>query len=165
MLTEHQIAASAAPITIDGTTYWLTPLNDLDFLELDRWVQAEYLAMARESCKDASEDDKRITMQAAMNQAFGLTWTSPQGAKIVATLPGFARIISQSLKKRHPEMSAERVHKILFNSANVERLREVFKAQNLDPFGRREQNPQSQQQSPQGNSRQRRKQRRKKRSI
>jgi len=115
MASGDQVAAAPVDIVIGGKTYRMSPLQDRDVAELDNWLRSRIIRMARDSlAADEPEDMKRITMEAAIRFAQGLTWISGEGAQVMDTIDGISRIVWQGVYHNHPEVSYEEVRRSMF---------------------------------------------------
>lgn len=131
---ERQAAtAASAPLTFaDGTTYQMSPLSDKDIAELDAWVQSRIICMARESLpKDATQSERDETLRIAMQTASSVTWMSGQGAKLLATVQGWTRLVWQTIKRNHPDVTEEELSAHMFSPENVREVNRVFTEQNV----------------------------------
>ncbi len=113
--------AASAPLTFaDGTEYQMSPLTDKDIAELDEWVQARSIRIARMSLSaEADAMERRETMSLAMSEASRLTWMAGEGAAVMATLPGMTRLVWQSVKKSHPDVTERMLAEKLFSPENL----------------------------------------------
>lgn len=99
----------------------VTRLTDVDISELDEWVQSRFVKLARASLgDDATQKERDETLRLAMHEAAGLTWMSGQGAKMMASVDGMARLVWQAARSRQPEIAFERIRALMFNPANVQ---------------------------------------------
>lgn len=131
---ERQAAtAASAPLTFaDGTTYQMSPLSDKDIAELDAWVQSRIICMARESLPEgATQSERDETLRVAMQTASSITWMSGQGAKLLATVPGWTRLVWQTIKRNHPDVTEEELSEHMFSPENIREVNRVFTEQNV----------------------------------
>jgi hypothetical protein len=118
----------------------MAPLTDADIAELDHWLQARIIRLARDSLPtDATEEDKRLTLEVALNQAAGMTWFSPTGARLMATVDGMARLTWQGIKTHHPDVTPDQIRALLLDPANIDEARVAFEQLNL-PSGQSKKN-------------------------
>lgn len=132
--TDRQAAtAASAPLTfVDGTVYQMSPLSDKDIAELDAWVQSRIICMARESLPvDATKIERDETLSIAIRIASSTTWMSGQGAKLLATVPGWTRLVWQTIKRNHPNVTEEELSEHMFSPENVREVNRVFTEQNV----------------------------------
>lgn len=127
MNTHAQITAAPMEVPLGGQLYRMSPLNDVDIAELDNWLKARVIRMARESLSpDADEADRRLTVESAIAYATTLTWMSGQGAKLMATLDGMAQIIWQSIKRHHPNVTPAEIRSKLLDPRSMEEAETAF---------------------------------------
>jgi hypothetical protein len=109
----------------------LSPLDDRDLSELDLWLQARFINMAREAAKGLPQDQREAEVTQAQITASSLTWMSGQGAKLMATVDGMARIVWQGAKHNHPDLSYEECRAKMFDPTNVEAANDLFAKLNV----------------------------------
>lgn len=127
MSNHATITAAPYPITLGGTTYRMKPLTDADIAELDQWLRARIIRTARESLPDdASEADRRLTMESAVAFATTVTWMSGHGAKLMATLEGMAQLVWQGCHHLQPAVTPEEIRAKLLDPRNLEEARLAF---------------------------------------
>lgn len=86
----------------------MSPITDNDLAELDRWVQAEFLRMTRESLPaDATSAQQERTERLAMAQASRIGFMSEFGQNIVGMTRGWARLLWVSIRPNHSEVSID----------------------------------------------------------
>jgi hypothetical protein len=113
-------------------------LKDTDIAELDEWVQARHIHIARKSldanCSQAERDE---TLRLAMLQAQDMTWMSGRGAKMIATPAGMARLVWQCVHRNHPGVTEEEIAGHMFDpnnidsAVNVDAANDAFKKLNV----------------------------------
>jgi len=121
--------ATAAPVEveIDGKKYWMSPLTERDYGELDRWVRARAVQMARDSLGDnPTVGEVRLTMDEAFRSALGMSCI--EEPRLLAGLEGFARIVWQQMRAKHPDVDYDQIV-IAFrkDSANVQRAHDAIR--------------------------------------
>ena len=102
--------ATAAPVEIEigGKRYWMTPLVDRDYGELDRWIRARTVAMARDSLSDRpTVGEVKLTMDEAFRSALGMSCL--EEPRLLAGAEGFARVVWQMLRAKHPNVAFETI--------------------------------------------------------
>ena len=109
----------------------MSPLTDRDISELDLWVQTRYIRMARAAAADIPQDQQEREIEVAQRTAAGLTAFSGSGANMIATVDGMARVVWQSIRARHHDVTEERIKKLLFNPDNLAEANARFKAANI----------------------------------
>jgi hypothetical protein len=136
-MSQSRLTAAASPLDLvdeDGkeVRYWLTPLEDIECSELDEYVQAHCIRIARMSLdKNTPQRERDETMRAATETAMSITWTSGVGARWMASVDGMATLLWVSAKKRHPEIKMEDLRKLMLSPENVALLRKKAEEINL----------------------------------
>lgn len=126
MLTTD-MTGSTMPLRLADKEFQMAPLSDLDIAELDQWLRARVFQIAIDSTpKDADEQTRRLIMESAQSVAVELTWMSPEGAKQMRTLDGMSRLIWQSIKERHPEITHADVRKMMMDPRTVDEAFSTF---------------------------------------
>lgn len=122
------VTAASFPIQLAGKEFHMSPLTDRDIDELDTWLQAQMVEIARASLKDdMSEREREEILGAAMREASRMTWLSGDGARKMRTLRGVSRVLWQSLRRRHPELSHDEVKSMLMDPATIAYVNTVFR--------------------------------------
>lgn len=110
----------------------ISALTDKDMTELDEWVRSEYIKNARLSLPaNASTEERNETLALAFNQAFGLTFISGLGARMMGTVDGVARLIWQGCLKAQPNITFEFVKSLMFDAKNVKASNDGWKNLNI----------------------------------
>lgn len=119
----------------DGTTYRFSPMSDKDIDELDMWVRAQFVRVARESLRgsDVSQIERDEIIRMAMREAMGLTFLWGPGAALMQTTAGLVRQAWQSIKKCHPEVTEDELRKQLLDPENINALKAITGEVNLPP--------------------------------
>jgi len=100
-----QITAAPSEIDFEGKTYRLTPLADQDFGEFQRWMQDNYIDLAKRNLDGLSEADRSSFLAHAYDEAAKLTLDSPETLRIMRTVDGAAKLLWLSLRREHPELT------------------------------------------------------------
>lgn len=132
------VTASPIPfsVTEDGkeVEYTASPLNDADIVELDHWLQEQFIARVRGSLpEDVSDDDYDRAMRLAYKEAAHLTFMSGQGATLMASVDGISRVLWHQLKKRSPKLTHEQVRKMCTNPVTAKKAAEAFQKLDMKP--------------------------------
>lgn len=107
--TRAEITAAPVGVSIGGKTYRISPLTDQDIGELDNYLRAKVVRIARESLpSNASEVDRQLTMRAAVNESLSISWLSHCSQEL-RTIGGMARWLWQLLHREHPDLTVEAV--------------------------------------------------------
>ena len=119
-------------IVLGGVTYRMRPLGDADISALDQWLKSRVIRIACESLpENASEADRRLTMESAISFASSVTWMSGHGAKMLATIDGMAQIVWQGVRYHHPEVTPEEIRSKLLDPQTLDDARQAFEAANF----------------------------------
>ncbi len=105
--------ATAAPaeVTLGGRAYRLSPLTDGDVGELDNWVRASTIRVARQSGRGLSEPEAQALMRQAFASAATQTWFGVLGRD--CSIDMLARLFWQLVKRHHPDASMEAVRQAI----------------------------------------------------
>lgn len=127
-----EVTAAAWPIHLGDREYALSPLSDQDSEELTNWLRASFIQMARDSLPpEATQAQRDETLGIAMREARALNWFSPEGAKVVKSIDGVSRVLWQSLKKRHPELTHKQVRALMTDPGTIDYVMTVWKEANV----------------------------------
>lgn len=124
---------AASPLTLGDREFRMSQLNDRDISELDEWVQDRIVAVAERSIMrqklTPSEVERRLAI--AYSAAAGATWMSGDGARMIATVDGIARLLWQSIHHNHPDVSYEDLRRLVYEERNsIPRIKAKFKHAN-----------------------------------
>lgn len=129
-----RVSGAAVPlILINGgeeVEFMMSPLSDKDLSELTDFVQEYYLRMARRSAKNETSEERDRIERIAQREAVTLTWTSGIGAKLIASVDGMARLVWQSVKKLHPDVSVTQLRAYMFSAENIREVNRLFRKAN-----------------------------------
>ena len=140
--TDPRLNGASSPIQLKHTDketgevrtieYRMRPLSDVDMTELDEWVRSTYIANARKSLgADCTQTEREETLSLAMTQAVGMSFLSGIGARMMGTVDGVARLVWQSIKAEHPDVTVEMVKGYMFDKANIAEGNRKWKELNL----------------------------------
>jgi len=104
----------------------MSPLTDNDMAELDHWLRVHVLRLVRESVSDAPDTEREAIMRTAMDHVLGLTWTSPEGARILTTLDGLARVLWQGIRHNHPTITVDEIRGAIVDPRTLEDAMDGF---------------------------------------
>lgn len=117
----------------DAEEFIVEPLSDVDISELDEWVRARIVKTARDSLDSTLSPAERIeTLEVAMRLAQGESMLSAQGARILGTVDGMARLMWQTIRHRHPNLELETLRGYMFDPRNVEAATVLFRELNSE---------------------------------
>lgn len=115
--------ASTPVIFSDGFELNLSPLSDKDITELDNWVRARYLYIARSGISEnATDEEKDRIERIAQQTAATLCWYLGYGASIMACLDGLCRILYQAAQNNHKGLTYDDLHERLLQQTNNEKF-------------------------------------------
>ena len=136
-LSTSQITAATAPLNLKDAQgnvieFAARPFTDLDWAEIDEWIQSRIIAAARKSCKDDPEctpADRKETMAAAMTSCLAVSSFTDEGNDILSTPPGVARMAYQMCKEDEQAkgMTYLDFRAMMQNGNNLEEVFTVFK--------------------------------------
>lgn len=126
-------SAVRQPILIGNRTYECSALDDNARESLDNWVRERYYEIAASMFEKITKADIREqAMAVAMKEALTLTWMSGEGARLIASVDGMARIFWESIRKNHPDVTYESLREQMMNPDNIRKMNRVFKQLNTD---------------------------------
>lgn len=126
MAIKNDITAACNEVILGDKSYRISPLTDKDISELDNWLRIQTIRLARESVLDADAATQDHVMKLALEFASTITWMSPQGSALMGTIDGVGRLIWQSIKKEHPEMTPEAVRELILDSRTLSAALDAF---------------------------------------
>ncbi len=128
------LTGAAIPVFLSGKEYLVSPLRDIDLVELDEYVRSVHIQTAVNATLNAPQDAKRIAIERAVDYASSITFMSPQGAAIVKSSDGVARILWQGVKQNHPDMTHAELRALMYSPENVREANRVFAELNVKPL-------------------------------
>lgn len=121
--------ATAAPmeVLLKGKPARMAPLTDKDIAELDNWLKARVIRMARQAIDETwSEEEKRTLYAAAVANATTLTWVSGEGAKLMNTLDGMSQVFWQCFRRYSPRVTLDEVRAAMLDPESRDEMQEAF---------------------------------------
>lgn len=100
--------------------------SDKEINELDEWVRTQYIETSKKYLPDSS-------MPEVIKEAMTLTWIGGQGAKILSTPDGMAKLVQQMTRYpdgRKPEYAT--LKSFMFSAENIRATNSIFKDLNID---------------------------------
>src|SRR5262245_27878111 len=122
-----RITGAAVPITFsDGKSYEFSPLTDRDIDELDEWVQARIIDMARKSLPPtATLRDREETISLAIREAAQTSISN--NLQVLSSVRGLARVAYYSIRKRHSDVTEEYIRSLFAEDReNIDRVTVAF---------------------------------------
>jgi hypothetical protein len=118
---------SAAPLEITvkrkdsqgnpiNVKYRLSPLDQHNLGEFDRWAQDRYLDRVKANTKDLPEAMRMELLHRAFIEAANITLSSKQGSELMLTVEGMVKLFEISIRKEHPNITPEEITSIMFDS-------------------------------------------------
>ena len=106
--------ATAAPSRIesDGETYWLSPLRDADYGVFTRWVQDQWVDVARRNLDGLTEPERIAVMSAAYERAASITMSSPESLQMMTTIDGASFYLWLSLRRETPGLTLDKTREL-----------------------------------------------------
>lgn len=122
------ISAAAIPIEfINGEQYQLSPLTDKELDEIDLWMQARLVNIARHSLTpDLSKTARDETLSAALRESSKLSIFSAAGIQALSNIQGITHLCYISLLRRHPDILQEDVRKLFTLPENIDIFNDAF---------------------------------------
>lgn len=142
-MSTSQITAAARPLTLYETVQVegrdtvreinldMSPLTDRDITELDLWVQVKFVRMARAAAQGLATEEYEKEIELAQRTAALLSAFTGQGARMLSTVEGMARVTYLAIRKRNPDITEERLRSLLFNPANLSMVNEAIAKANF----------------------------------
>ena len=120
------------PIKLGDKTFEVSPLNDISREALDEWVRSQFVERVLPIINGlASEKDRQLALDRAFDKSLSLTWMSGEGAKLMGTVKGVARMLYEGIRPNHPEIRFEDLCSLLFNPENVRLANAAFRQLNV----------------------------------
>lgn len=116
--SDAALTGAAVPVTIGGVEFLLSPLSDLDIVELDEWIRSRIIQSTAIAARELAKDMRDELNDRAIRIASAAGVVSVEGVRILSTIDGLARMIWQSTREHHPGVSYDDVRKLL--SANTQ---------------------------------------------
>lgn len=127
-MSVEDLTNAAIPITLGGKDLLVHRLNDRDISDLTEWVRAQFIRTARTSLEGVTDSAlRKETLELAMSKAAKMQWMFGEGASMMATPDGLARIIWQAAKQEHPDLSYDYVRSLMMKPGAVDTVRESLK--------------------------------------
>jgi hypothetical protein len=140
MSVDHALTGASYPLRLGNRDLMFSPLNDVDISELDLWIQARYMRIARESLKQCSAAEREETLSIALRVSAGMSAFSGPGARMLTGIDGMTRLVWQCCRKQSPDLTELELRRILFDPTTRdvspklrEQINEAFRAVNTRP--------------------------------
>jgi len=117
MSTNPQIAAASPRVVkIAGKEWFISPLTQEEWAEYMAWIQDEWLAVHKRNAADLEPEDRTAVLKQAFDQAGRMTLQSIQSQTITESPSGIFRLVWMHLRRRHPDITPEKVAELLNDS-------------------------------------------------
>lgn len=138
-----RVTAAATPLVMnDGTRLQFSPLTDRDIDEIDEWLQARVIDNAQRSLGPSlSQAERDEVLSAAARESLTISMVSPIGARMLATIAGMTRLLWQSVKRNHPEVTEDDLRRHMSNPDNIHRVNTAFAKTNTSPAQKKSAGP------------------------
>lgn len=132
MTTTAEATAAPLPITLgkgkEAVTYFCSPFREEDYGTFENWAQDRFIDIAiRNAEKTKDEGVKTALINAAYAEASRITFTSDRGLELMVSPRGMLLLCYLSLKQKHPDITTEKVAKLLLNPENADQLTKAVK--------------------------------------
>jgi len=139
----------------NDVVYNTSPMTDRDIAEIDEWLQCRVNELAMKACRNCADaSERREMLTAAALSAGSVSCTTAEGARMLATIDGWARLTWQAIHRNHPNVSPDDLRKLMTNPANIEKADANFRRLNV---GTKSREPELKKAEPVKNRRERRK--------
>jgi len=133
-MSHSSVSGASIPIKLDGRVLDVSPLTDRDISELDAYVKHVHIQTAIDASLNQPDRIADKIISAAVQQASSITFMSAEGAAIIRSTDGVARILWHGLRHRHPDLTFEDVRKLIFNPRAISEANRVFNELNVKPL-------------------------------
>lgn len=124
------ITAAPSEVVIGDEVFLVSPMQDKDYGEFERWVQDRYLDVATRNAEKIPEGNRDVWLQHAYDRAAAITITSDEALKIMVTVEGSARMFWLSTRRNHPDLTYDRALQLLTDPVNLARAMSRIKTLN-----------------------------------
>lgn len=125
MTTTAEATAAFVKVTLDGTTYRVSPLRDKDFGAFERWVQQRFLDVTKQNLEGLTEDQATRQLDRAFERAGSITFVSPEASALMASVEGAVFLFWLSVRQEHPDVTESQLTALLTNPANLDAVMDV----------------------------------------
>lgn len=124
---EQQLYNSGWPIKIGQEEYTASVLTDQDYGDLNNYLQARYVQLAKGIARSMDDDARREIISIALKDAMRITWGTEEGNEILWTEDGILHLGYQMIRRRHPNVPFSKF-KAHYDSDKVAASDEIFGA-------------------------------------
>lgn len=130
-MSQEHLTGAAYPLHLGSKTFDAVPLSDLAITELNNWVRGKYIHNARQAITpEMTKEERDEITSIAIRDASTLFAFSGQGAKILATIEGVARLAYVMVNK---EVSESELLQLMMEPENIRETNRVMALQNISP--------------------------------
>jgi hypothetical protein len=104
--------AAPAEIMLGGERYIARPLRDVDYAELEAWVQDQLIDVTRRNSRHLPMDQQVAVLERAIAKASAVTLTSPEGLRALSSITGSIRMLWLSLRRDNPAITMDKVFEL-----------------------------------------------------
>lgn len=128
----HQVLDKAT----EPEDFLFSPLSEMDIDTLDTWIRRRHIQIVRGSFEEGmTQEEKDAELRVAYNQASTLSWLSPLGARLMASIDGMSYLSWISLRKQHPDITRRELMLMMSDGANLREISAALEASGeLKPF-------------------------------
>lgn len=102
MSDDSNLLNASWPIKIGGQEFLAYPFNDRDYQEIDNYIQAKVIEVAKKSLEGISDLQARSELlQAAIKASAASGWGTLEGSRIINTYEGTMRLGWQMIKSKN----------------------------------------------------------------
>lgn len=107
-MSQEDVIGAGSFVTFDNIEYKIRRINDKDIALLNEWVRGRIVSIARSSLEGVEDEfTRQETLSAAITKAMSTSWMYGDGAKMMASPEGLARIIWQAMQGVDDRLSYE----------------------------------------------------------
>ena len=125
MTTTAEATAAFGRITLGGTKYRVSPLQDKDFGAFERWVQQRFLEVTKQNLEGLTEDQATRQLDRAFERAGLITFVSPEASALMASVEGAVFLFWLSVRHEHPDVTESQLTKLLTDPANMDAVMDI----------------------------------------
>lgn len=121
-MSNSSLSGATWPLKISGKEFEATPFTDKDYDELDNYIQAKIISIAKKQLNTFVGSERAEFLQASIKAAASSGWGTLEGAKIIGTIEGSLRLGWQMVKAKS---------KITFEAFYALGVQEQFMQENI----------------------------------
>jgi divalent metal cation (Fe/Co/Zn/Cd) transporter len=98
-MNNYALTGASLPLKISGREFAAYTFSDRDYVELDGYIQAKVIEIARSSLSSLTDTERSEMLQAAIKAAAQTGWGTVEGARIMNSVEGAFRLGWQMIRK------------------------------------------------------------------